>query len=98
MTIDTEPFDPAAYLEGEERIAAYLEDTMESGDAGVIADALGVVARARGLTEVARDAGLSRDTLHRSLTQEGHPELETVVRVLRALGLRLSLAPVAPTA
>ena len=93
MPTKTRPFDPAAYLESEEAIAAYLTDALDSNDPGFIADAIGVVARARGMTRVAREAGLSRESLYRTLGQGGNPELSTLLRVLGALGLRLSIRP-----
>ncbi len=93
MPTKTRPFDPAAYLESEEAIAAYLTDALDSNDPGFIADAIGVVARARGMTRVAREAGLSRESLYRTLGQDGNPELSTLLRVLGALGLRLSIRP-----
>lgn len=89
----TKPFDPAEYLDDSESIAAYLTDALESGDPAFIADALGVVARARGMSEVARDAGVSRESLYRALSTDGNPEFATVLRVVRALGLQLSAVP-----
>lgn len=91
MPTKTRPFDPAAYLDSEEAIAAYLTDALDSNDPGFIADAIGVIARAQGMTQVARDAGLSRESLYRTLGQDGNPELSTLLRVLGALGLRLSV-------
>lgn len=90
----TKPFDPAEYLNDSESIAAYLSDALESEDTAFVADALGVVARARGMSEVAREAGVSRESLYRALSTDGNPEFATVLRVIRALGLRLSAAPV----
>lgn len=92
--VKTKPFDPAEYLDDSESIAAYMSDALESDDSAFVADALGVVARARGMSEVARDAGVSRESLYRSLSTDGNPELATVLRVMRALGLRLSASPV----
>ena len=82
-TVKTKPFDPAEYLDTPDAVAAYLTD------------ALGVIARARGMTEVAREAGVSRESLYRALSAEGNPEFGTVMRVAQALGLRVSftLAP-----
>lgn len=91
----TKPFDPAEYLDTSEGIAAYMTDALESGDPAFVSDALGVVARARGMTEVAREAGVSRESLYRALSAGGNPEFGTVLRVLRALGLQLSVAPIA---
>jgi len=93
MTIETKLFDPADYLDDEAALAAYLTDALDTGDPAFIADALGVIARAHGMTKVARDAGLSRESLYRALGPDGNPELGTVLRVLRALGLRLSITP-----
>ncbi len=90
----TRPFDPAEYLDDSESIAAYMSEALESEDTAFVADALGVVARARGMSEVARKAGVSRESLYRSLSTDGNPELSTVLRVMRALGLRLSATPV----
>ncbi len=89
----TKPFDPAEYLEDSESIAAYLSDALESEDPAFIADALGVVARARGMSDVARQAGVSRESLYRALSADGNPEFATILRVMQALGLRLSAVP-----
>ena len=91
----TKPFDPAEYLDDRESIAAYMTEALETEDPAFVADALGVVARARGMSEVAREAGVSRESLYRSLSTDGNPEFATVLRVIRALGLRLSVTPVA---
>lgn len=92
--LKTKPFDPAEYLDDIESVAAYLSDALESEDPAFIADALGAVARAHGMSDVAREAGVSRESLYRALSTEGNPEFATVLRVLRALGLRLTAAPV----
>jgi len=91
--VKTKPFDPSEYLDSAEAIAAYLTDALETGDPSFVADALGVVARARGITEVARAAGASREGLSRVLRSDGNPEVATGVRVVRALGLQFSVAP-----
>ncbi len=93
-TTKTKPFDPAEYLVDSESVAAYMSDALESEDPAFIADALGVVARARGMSEVAREAGMSRESLYRALSADGNPEFATVLRVVRALGLQLSAVPV----
>jgi probable addiction module antidote protein len=93
--ITTRPFDPARYLTSPEAIAAYLETAFEDGDPAFMADALGVVARATGMTLIAKQTGLGRESLYKSLSVDGHPELATVVKVIHALGLRLSVEPVA---
>lgn len=92
--VKIKPFDPAEYLDDSESIAAYMSEALESEDPAFIADALGVVARARGMSEVAREAGVSRESLYRALSADGNPEFATVLRVVRALGLRLSATPV----
>jgi len=93
-TAKIKPFDPAEYLDDSESIAAYMSEALESEDPAFIADALGVVARARGMSEVAREAGVSRESLYRALSTDGNPEFDTVLRVVRALGLQLSVIPV----
>lgn len=90
----TKQFDPAEYLDDRESIAAYMSDALESEDPAFVADALGVVARARGMSEIAREAGVSRESLYRSLSSDGNPELATVLKVMHALGLRLSVTPI----
>ena len=91
--VKTKPFDPAEYLDNDEAIASYMTDALETGDPSFVADALGVVARARGMSEVAREAGVSRESLYRALSADGNPEFGTVMRVVRALGLQLSVTP-----
>ena len=93
MPHKTHPFDPADYLDTEEAVAVYMTEALDTTDPAFIADALGVVARARGMTKVAREAGLSRESLYRALSPEGNPELSTVLRVIGVLGLRLSVRP-----
>ncbi|NJL26659.1 MAG: putative addiction module antidote protein [Thermoanaerobaculia bacterium] len=89
---ETHPWDPAEHLENEEDKAAYLEAALEDGDPAVITAALGDIARARGMTHVARETGLGRESLYKALSPEGNPELTTVLKVIRALGLRLHAA------
>ncbi len=98
MTVQTRPFDPAEYLDTADGIEAFLADAFAHGDAAEIADALGVVARARGMSELARETGLSRASLYRALSAEGRPELPTVLKVMAALGLRLAAVPAEPAA
>jgi probable addiction module antidote protein len=94
MPLETRPYDIAEYLDSEEAIAAYIDAVLEDGDPALIAHALGAVARARGMSQIARDAGLSRESLYRALSSEGNPEFGTVLRVLKALGLRLTATPI----
>jgi probable addiction module antidote protein len=89
----TTPWKIEDHLGTDERAALFLEAAFEDGDPSVITAALGEVARARGMTRVAKDTGLAREALYRALSEEGHPEFETVVKVVRAFGLRLSAVP-----
>ena len=87
----TSPYDVAEHLRTPEEMAAYLEACIEEadGDAAFIAKALGDIARAKGMSQVACDAGLSRESLYKALSGERNPTLDTVLRVIGALGLRL---------
>jgi probable addiction module antidote protein len=91
----TTRFDAAAYLDTEERQVAYITVALETGEADFVRDALGLVARARGMGEIAKNAGLNRESLYRALGETGNPEFSTVMRIVRALGLRLSARPAA---
>jgi probable addiction module antidote protein len=93
MTIETKPFDAAEYLETEEDIAAYLKEVFEAGNAALITAALGTVARARGISNLAKETGLTRETLYRAFSPEGNPTLSTLAAVTDALGFRLSIEP-----
>ena len=90
MPLETTPFDPARHLGRPEAQAELLTDAFETGDAGYIANALGIVARARGMAEVARAAGVTREALYRTLSMEGDPKLTTLLGVMKALGVRLT--------
>lgn len=83
------PWDAAEHLETQEDIVAYLEAAFEDGDPALIAAALGDIARAKGMTEVAKKAGLGRESLYKALSPNGNPELGTVIKVMEALGLKL---------
>ena len=89
--VKTEPFDAARYLTTSEAQAELLDDAFASGSAAYVAEALGIIARARGMTEVAPEAGVTREALYKSLRDEGDPRLTTVLGVLRALGVTLSV-------
>jgi len=89
------PYDSAEYLDTEEAIVAYLSESFASNDPAEIAEAIGTVARARGMTVVARQAGVSRESLYRALSRQGNPELSTMMGVLKACGVRLTAAPAA---
>lgn len=93
MAVTTKTWDVADHLDSEERIALYLEAAFEDGDPALIAAALGDVARAMGMTRLARRTGLTRESLYRALSAEGRPEFTTVLKVLRAFGLRLAPVP-----
>jgi probable addiction module antidote protein len=89
--METRPFDAANYLETEEDILYFLEAAMEGNDAKHIASALGDVARSKGMTEIAKKSGLGRQALYNALSENGNPTLETLVAVLGALGLELTV-------
>jgi probable addiction module antidote protein len=89
MVIETTRWDPAEHLDTPEAIAAYLDAALEDGNSKLVAAALGDAARARGMTALARETGLSRESLYRALSSNGNPELATVLKVLRAFGVRL---------
>jgi probable addiction module antidote protein len=89
MPVRTPTWDPARYLETERDVAEFIDAVLDDGDPAVIAEAIGVVARARGMSQLARETGLSREGLYRALNREGNPEFATVVKVLAALGVRL---------
>lgn len=94
MALKTKRWDPAEHLNSDEAIVAYVDAVLEDGDPALITAALGDIARARGMSQIARDTGLSRESLYKALSAEGNPEFSTVVRVMRALGLRLTATPV----
>jgi len=87
--VKTKRWDPAEHLESEEDMAAYLEAALEDGDPALIAAALGDIARAQGMSAIARKTGLGRESLYKALSPDGNPEFSTVLKVVRALGLRL---------
>jgi probable addiction module antidote protein len=93
MPLETVPWDVTEHLDSEEATAAYLDAVFEDGDPKLIAAAIGDVARARGMTEIAEKTGLSRESLYRALSRDGNPEMATVLRVMRALGMRVSVSP-----
>ena len=91
----TTKYDVAEHLRTPEEMAAYLEACFEEsdGDASFIAKALGDIARAKGMTQVARDAGLSRESLYKALSGERTPSFDTILKVIKALGIELHAAP-----
>ena len=92
-TIKTRPFDMANHLGSEEEITEYLRQVLEDNDPAELAGALGNIARARSMTQLARDTGLSRESLYKSLSGERAPSSETLFKVMKALGFKLTLAP-----
>jgi len=86
----TKPWDAAKHLTSAKTISAYLSAALEDGDPKLVAAALGDIARAKGMAEIARKTGLGRTSLYKALSPNGRPELATVLKVLRALGLTLS--------
>jgi probable addiction module antidote protein len=91
MALKTIPFDAADYLDTPESQTELIADALASGEPQYIAHALGVVARARGMSNVARETGITREALYRALSEDGDPRLSTFVGVLKALGIKLTV-------
>ena len=98
MSLETMPWDVTEHLDNDEAIAAYVDAALEDGDPALIAAALGDIARARGMAQIASETGLSRESLYRALSTKGNPEFGTILAVMRALGLRLSAKPLPASA
>ncbi len=92
--VPTYLWDAAEHLETQEDMAAYLEAALEDGDPNLVVAALGDIARAKGMTNIARETGLGRESLYKSLSHEGNPEFATVLKVIQSLGLRLRATPI----
>ena len=92
--METAKWDGAEYLETPEAMAAYLEAAFEDGDPQVITHALGNVARAKGMSQVAKDAGITRAGLYKALSSDGDPRLTTLLGVFKSLGLAVSVHPI----
>ena len=90
--IKTRPWDAVEHLTTEKDMAAYLEAALEDDDSALVTTALGDIARAKGVSEIARETGLGRESLYKALSPDGNPEFSTVLKVVRALGLRLHAA------
>ena len=90
MTEKLTQYDPAANLTTDKAIAIFMADALETNDAGYIAHALGVVARAKGMTVIAGKTGLSREQLYRSFSDNGNPTLKTTLAVMKALGIEIT--------
>lgn len=91
---DLAEFDAAPYLDSEETIAAYLTDILETGDSALLAAALGDIARARGMTEIAKASGIAREALYKALRADAQPRFDTISKVCAALGVRLVAQPI----
>ena len=91
--IRTQPWDPAEHLKTKEDMAAYLEAALEDGDPALVTAALGDIARSKGMTQIAQETGLGRESLYKALSSEGNPEFATVLKVIQALGIRLRATP-----
>jgi probable addiction module antidote protein len=89
-------YDPADALQSDAAIEEFLTDAFETGDARYIAQALGVAARAKGMTNIARETGLAREQLYKSLSENGNPTLETTLAVLKAIGFEITGKRIAP--
>ena len=87
------PFDPSEFIKTEEDAAFFLSEAFATGDPSFIAEALGVLGKLKGMTALARATGLSRESLYRSLSRTGNPELATLIKVAGALGLKLAASP-----
>lgn len=92
--VKTRRWDPVRLLKSEEDIVAYLEAALEDGEPSLVAAALGDIARARGMTKLARETGLGRESLYKALSPSGNPEFSTIMKVVEALGLRLHASTV----
>jgi probable addiction module antidote protein len=93
MTTQTKPWDAAEILNSDERVATYLEEAFDSGDATIIASALGDVTRARNISAMARETGLTRETLYKAFAPGGNPTLATLLSVAHALGFDVTIKP-----
>ena len=85
----TQPWDAADHLENKEDIVAYLEAAFDDGDSRLITAALGDIAKSKGMTKIASEAGLGRESLYKALSHDGNPSFSTVLKVMQALGIRL---------
>jgi len=94
MAVNITPYDTVDYLKTEDDIAGYIDAVLEENDPALLLAALGDVARARGMTEVAREVGASREHLYRSLSATGNPSAATLLKIVHALGIQLHAAPI----
>ena len=95
LKIDTLPvFDMADYLDSDGAVAEYLSQVLIDGDDGELASALGNIAKARGMAQIAKDAGIGRESLYKALRADVHPRFDTISRVCKALGVKLVAQPI----
>ncbi len=93
MAVKTKPWDASEHLDNEEMIFAYMNAAIEDGDPALVAAALGDIARARGMTHIAKMAGVSRESLYKALSVDGNPEFATIMKVMKAMGLHMTIEP-----
>ena len=98
MVVALYPWDSAAELDTDEDIRDYIEAALEENDPAFFAHALGIVARARGMTDIAKKSGLSRESLYKALSSEGNPSFDTIMKVMKALDLELHVGAATPAA
>ncbi|WP_029004142.1 addiction module antidote protein [Azorhizobium doebereinerae] len=98
MADRTTAWDMAEHIATPEAVAAYLEAAFEDGEPAVVAAALGAIARSKGMSAVAREAGVTREALYKALSPEGDPRLSTLLGVMKALGLHLTVSADRPAA
>lgn len=94
MTVKLTTFDPAEYLETDEDIAVFMSEAFATGDYKHIAHCLGIVARAKGMTNIAKETGLAREQLYKSFSEDGNPTLKNTMAVMKALGVSLTATPI----
>ncbi|MEM5493989.1 addiction module antidote protein [Hoeflea sp. AS16] len=93
MTLATQPFDTAEFLDSPEMVSAYLDAALADGDPALFAATLGDIAKARGMSDIARNAGVTREALDKALSGKGDPRMPTLFGVIKALGLKLKVEP-----
>ena len=93
MTLKTTKFDIAEYLQDDSPIASYLTEALESNDPAYISHAIGTIARARGMSQIAQESGVKREALYRALSDTGNPQFSTILAVLKALNIKLAAVP-----
>ncbi len=93
MTLQPHPFDAAEFLDSPETVSAYLDAALADGDPALFAAALGDIAKARGMSDIARKAGVTREALYKALSEKGDPGMSTLFGVIKALGLKVKVEP-----